>query len=196
MIQYLVAAFFSILGNCLCVYFVNHGLIVLTEGQSIMDVYFHTNCINLVSFTILFWIQKAQGKVKFRAIDTFRGKKEMVQFLLFFFPVVASCYKTYMLDFVPITTITISSMIVPFTVWILATFLLREVFRKSYIKYSILSLIGFIIVNASKLSNGQWVEIRANIRNEFTGMYGEVGPVLYCSQITKVEPCKPEVATF
>ncbi|MDO4868672.1 MAG: GTP-binding protein [Bacillota bacterium] len=48
----------------------------------------------------------------------------------------------------------------------------------------------------SKLSNGQWVEIRANIRNEFTGMYGEVGPVLYCSQITKVEPCKPEVATF
>ena len=61
-----------------------------------------------------------------------------------------------MLDFVPITTITISSMIVPFTVWILATFLLREVFRKSYIKYSILSLIGFIIVNASKLSNGQW----------------------------------------
>jgi len=156
MIQYLVAAFFSILGNCICVYFVNHGFIVLKNGQSIMDVYFHTNCINLLSFTILFWIQKAQGKVKFRAIDTFRGKKEMVQFLLFFFPVVASCYKTYMLDFVPVTTITISSMIIPFTVWLLATFLLREVFRKAYIKYSILSLIGFVIVNASKLSNGQW----------------------------------------
>ena len=48
----------------------------------------------------------------------------------------------------------------------------------------------------SKLTNGQWVEIRAVIKVEYTDMYGEVGPVLYCSNVTKVDPCDPEVATF
>ena len=48
----------------------------------------------------------------------------------------------------------------------------------------------------SKLKNGEWIEIRAKVRNEFTPVYGEIGPVLYCSQITKVDPCNPEVATF
>ena len=48
----------------------------------------------------------------------------------------------------------------------------------------------------AKLKNGDWVEIRARVSNEFTPVYGEVGPVLYASQITKVNPCDPEVATF
>ena len=48
----------------------------------------------------------------------------------------------------------------------------------------------------SKIKNGDWIEIRAKIHNEFTPIYGEVGPVLHCSQITKIDPCSPEVATF
>ena len=48
----------------------------------------------------------------------------------------------------------------------------------------------------AKLKNGDWIEIRARIHNEFSPVYGEIGPILYASQITKVDPCMPEVATF
>ena len=50
--------------------------------------------------------------------------------------------------------------------------------------------------NVRKLENGQWVQIRAFVNNEYSKVYREVGPVLYCSQVDKTEPCKPEVATF
>lgn len=46
------------------------------------------------------------------------------------------------------------------------------------------------------LKNGDWVDILAEVRNEYTTMYGEVGPVFYCSKIEKTTPCDPEVATF
>lgn len=48
----------------------------------------------------------------------------------------------------------------------------------------------------AKLGNGQWVEIRARVKNEYDAIYEEAGPVMYCSNVTKVEPCQPEVATF
>ncbi len=48
----------------------------------------------------------------------------------------------------------------------------------------------------ARLSNGQWVEIRARVHNEYDDIYEEEGPVLYCSNVTKVDPCEPEVATF
>lgn len=48
----------------------------------------------------------------------------------------------------------------------------------------------------ARLGNGQWVEIRARIKNEYDPIYEEVGPVMYCSKVTKVDPCDPEVATF
>ena len=47
-----------------------------------------------------------------------------------------------------------------------------------------------------RLQNGQWVEIRAKVKNEYDPIYEEVGPVMYCSNVTKVDPCQPEVATF
>ena len=46
------------------------------------------------------------------------------------------------------------------------------------------------------LKNGDWVDILAEVRNEYTPIYGEVGPVFYCSKIEKTTPCDPEVATF
>ena len=48
----------------------------------------------------------------------------------------------------------------------------------------------------ARLKNGQWVEVRAKIKCEYDPVYEEVGPVLYCSKVTKVAPCDPEVATF
>ena len=49
---------------------------------------------------------------------------------------------------------------------------------------------------ASKLKHGGWVEITAEIRVEFTPVYGEEGPVLYCKEVRSSLPCDPEVATF
>ena len=154
MFAYLTAAFFSVLSNCICVLFVKNGLIVLEKGQLIMDVFLTNNLLNMFFFITLFNIQKLRGKINFRVVDSFRGKKEIVQFLLFIFPVIAAIFKTYMLDFIPVTTITISSLIVPFAVWILAMLLLKEPFRPSYIKYSILAVVGFMLVNMQKLSGG------------------------------------------
>ena len=156
MISYLIAAFSSVLSNVICVYFVKNGYIVLEEGQLIMDIFLHNNIINMFLFIILFSVQKLRGKVPFRVIDSFRGKQEVVQFLLFFFPVIASVYKTYLLGFIPVTTITICSMIVPFTVWLLAIVLLKETLKTQYIKYGILSVFGFLLVNIQKLSNGKF----------------------------------------
>ncbi len=154
MFAYLSAAFFSVLSNCICIFFVKKGLIILEKGQIIMDVYLINNIINIILFIILFNIQKMRKKIEFRVIDNFRNKREIIQFLLFIFPVIAAFFKTYMLDFVPVTTITISSLIVPFIVWMLATFLLKEPFKIQYLKYSIIAVIGFLIVNLQKLSNG------------------------------------------
>ena len=154
MFAYLTAAFFSVLSNCICVLFVNKGLIVLKNGQLIMDVFLTNNIINMLFFIILFNIQKIRGKISFKVIDSFRNKKEIVQFLLFIFPVVAAVFKTYMLGFVPVTTITISSLIVPFAVWALAMLLLKEPFRPAYLKYSLLAVVGFVLVNMQKLSGG------------------------------------------
>ena len=49
---------------------------------------------------------------------------------------------------------------------------------------------------AEKLSVGDWVEITAKVRCEYTDAYQEKGPVLYIRNLKKCEACKPEVATF
>lgn len=48
----------------------------------------------------------------------------------------------------------------------------------------------------ARLGNGTWVEIRARVKCEYDPIYEEVGPVMYCTKVTKVDPCDPEVATF
>ena len=105
-------------------------------------------------FVVLFNIQKLRGKVHFKAIDTFRGRQNIIQFLLFIFPVIAAIFKTFMLGFIPVTTITISSLIVPFAVCFLAIALLKEKFNIAYINYGLLALFGFVLVNLQKLSGG------------------------------------------
>ena len=121
-----------------------------------MDIFLHTNIINMFLFCLLFLVQKVRKKTPFRVVDTFRGRQNIVQFLLFIFPVIAAVFKTFMLDFVPVTTITISSLITPFAVWVLAIVLLKERFNPAYIKYSLLAVIGFTFVNLQKLSGGGW----------------------------------------
>ena len=154
MVAFLTAAFFSVLSNCICVFFVNKHLILLENKQTIMDIFLHNNIICMFLFIILFNIQKLRGKVHFKTIDTFRGRQNIIQFLLFIFPVIAAIFKTFMLGFIPVTTITISSLIVPFAVCFLAVFLLKEKFNSAYVKYGVLALFGFVLVNLQKLSGG------------------------------------------
>ena len=50
--------------------------------------------------------------------------------------------------------------------------------------------------NASKLKHGGWVEIVAKVKVEYTPVYEEVGPVLYCVSVKPCQAPDPEVATF
>ena len=52
------------------------------------------------------------------------------------------------------------------------------------------------LAGQEKLSVGDWVEITAKVRCEYTDAYQEKGPVLYIRNLKKCEACKPEVATF
>lgn len=47
-----------------------------------------------------------------------------------------------------------------------------------------------------KYKVGDWVEIKAKIKNEFSDAYREKGPVLHCTHVKRVDPLEPEVATF
>ena len=57
---------------------------------------------------------------------------------------------------------------------------------------------GLIAVydKAPELVNGAWIEITAEVREEYEDAYREDGPVLYCLELSKTEPVEPEVATF
>ena len=57
---------------------------------------------------------------------------------------------------------------------------------------------GLIAVydEAPELENGAWIEITAEVREEYEDAYKEIGPVLYCLELADVEPVEPEVATF
>ena len=49
---------------------------------------------------------------------------------------------------------------------------------------------------AQKLTHGGWVTITAQIKWQYDEMYGEAGPVLYCSRVEEAEEADPEVAQF
>lgn len=50
--------------------------------------------------------------------------------------------------------------------------------------------------NSSKVKNGSWAEITAEIRIEYSDIYADVGPVLYCNKLVASLPPEPELATF
>ena len=49
---------------------------------------------------------------------------------------------------------------------------------------------------ANLLEHGGWVTITAKVKVEFDDVYGEAGPVLYCSEVKEAEEADPEVAQF
>lgn len=49
---------------------------------------------------------------------------------------------------------------------------------------------------AQSLEHGGWVFVTAVIKVEHDDVYGEVGPVLYCSEVTAAAEAVPEVAQF
>ena len=48
----------------------------------------------------------------------------------------------------------------------------------------------------TEVKTGDWVEIVAKVRAEYTEVYKEKGPVLYVKNLNICKPCEPEVATF
>ena len=50
--------------------------------------------------------------------------------------------------------------------------------------------------DAAGLTHGGWYTISADIKVEEDPVYGEVGPVLYCTKVEKAQEAEPEVAQF
>ena len=48
----------------------------------------------------------------------------------------------------------------------------------------------------TEVKTGDWVEVVAKVRAEYTEVYKEKGPVLYIKNLNICKPCEPEVATF
>ena len=48
----------------------------------------------------------------------------------------------------------------------------------------------------TEVKTGDWVEIVAKVRAEYSDVYKEKGPVLYVRNLNICKPCEPEVATF
>ena len=48
----------------------------------------------------------------------------------------------------------------------------------------------------TEVKTGDWIEIVAKVRAEYTEVYKEKGPVLYVKNLNICKPCEPELATF
>ena len=112
-----------------------------------MDVYFHIDFINLAIFFVIYFVCKLRGTIYFSLKDTFLRKEEVPLIFIFAIPILASAYKTYMMDYMRLADIEISAMVKPFCVLGLAIIFLGEKFYLFYIRYGLLAVIGFLIVN-------------------------------------------------
>lgn len=147
---YLLANFFSALSETLCVYFASNGFIPVSR-EHVLQIFLHVNYINTVWFMILFFFLKSKNKINFSIKDTFLKKDELKQIILFSLPVLASCYKAFIMGHINMSNIVITSMVKPFIVWGLAVAFLNDKFKSSYIKYALLAIIGFFISNYVKM---------------------------------------------
>lgn len=53
-----------------------------------------------------------------------------------------------------------------------------------------------IYANSDEFKTGDWVMLKAKVRNVYEEAYGEKGPVLFAKSVKKCAPADPEVATF
>ena len=150
MIYYLLANFCSAFSNVLAKFFVINGIFD-NYGVVMIDVLLHTNIINLFLFTILYLSAKSRNQIDFTFKETFCGKVEILQILMFAIPILAANYKVWLMGAISIPSIEISAMIKPFCVWCLAVILLREKFQVSYIKYAFFIVLGFCTANYDKI---------------------------------------------
>ena len=56
--------------------------------------------------------------------------------------------------------------------------------------------LAYIWKDVPSLKHGEWYTVTAEVRNEYADIYGEEGPVFYCSSVEPAEAADPEVATF
>ena len=154
MFKYFLSVVLSTLSYSLLVVFVDKHLIPV-EKKDIIDVFLHINIINIILFFIFYNFLKVRGKIDFTIRETlFGSKKDSLYFLLYFFPIVSALYKANILSFVPLTTLTISSMIIPVFTCFLAVIFLKERINPKCIKYIVVALIGFVITNYNKFGGG------------------------------------------
>lgn len=139
----------STLSYALIVYFVDNQFINIAK-QNIIDVFLHCNIANFTLFLLFYLTARIKGKIDWKIKDTFFSKQELVKFGLFCLPVLSAFYKANLLTNVPLIQITISSMMMPICVFIIASLTLKERFDAGNIKYIILALVGFVVINISK----------------------------------------------
>lgn len=176
--NYIIAMMTSALSDVLCVFFIRYRFIPVEQSQ-VIDVMLHVNVINFFLFIVMYLHLKSQNKLKFRISHTFSDKHELVKVFLFAIPIIAACYKTFMMGFIQISNIAISGIIRPLCTWMLAVFLLKERFRSDYVKYVLLSLFGFVIANYSKFHiDYLWFLISFVILSSF----GDITTRYYCRQ--------------
>ena len=144
MLFYLFANCFGVLSYAVAKYFFKEGL--LGEIKT-MDLFFHVNFINLAVFFVIYVICRSRGTVKFSLKDTFLRKEELLLIFIFAIPILAAAYKTYMIDYMHLADIEISAMIKPFCVAWLGIIFLGEKFYPFYLKYGLLAIVGFLVVN-------------------------------------------------
>ena len=151
MIYYLLANCFSALSNVLNKYFTINNY--FPTGTRMLDVTFHANIINFISFTIFFLIYKRKTNMEFSIVKSIFNKRELLQIILFSIPIYAAAFKISMLQDMPIPYVEVSSMIKPFLVWILALILLHEKFYSYYLIYVFFAMLGFTIANYENLTS-------------------------------------------
>ena len=178
MLYYLLSNFFSALSNTLGVFLVKNDFFPIDSSQ-MMDLFLHCDVWNFVFFIILYSFKRQRGQIDFTFKETFFHKEELVQLFLFALPVIAACYKTYMMGFINISNIAISAMIKPFLVWFLAVILLHEKFNKNYIFYSSFAILGFVLTNYSKLHVNYIYFLTSYV---LIASFGDVTRRYYCRQ--------------
>lgn len=147
---YLIANFCSAFSNILAKFFVSNDVIQIPNVR-IIDIMLHSNIISLFLLSMFYIFKKSRNEINFTFKETFIGRKEVLQIVLFAIPIVAANYKIYLMGFMSISGIEISAMIKPFCVWCLAVVLLHEGFEKSYLKYFVGISVGFMIANYDKI---------------------------------------------
>ncbi|MDR2456867.1 MAG: hypothetical protein LBD41_00050 [Clostridiales Family XIII bacterium] len=93
---------------------------------------------------------KRGKKIHFNIVDSFNSRKELIQVGLYSVALLSAVYKTFVLNYVKVSSFVIVEMLKPMTVWILSIMILKEKFNRSYTKYVIFALLGLALAKCDQ----------------------------------------------